>query len=151
MFGTIYQERSAAASQIQSERQSSYIAYEFAMDRFDGDITGVLLTAKLGFAPTRYVNKVIRSMSPLEHAADQVIIIGSSRLVSIVHEQQKRAETLDFECQQLQSRMTYPKASISSAILSQPALMKKVSSGDTAFARTEKSYEYVARTDLGTG
>lgn len=97
LVGSIYQQHSAAASQLQAERQNSYIAYDVAMDSFDGDVTGVLLQAKLDLIPTKYVNKVIADEGTLQHAADQVSILASPQLLSIVRGQQKAAEILDIE------------------------------------------------------
>jgi hypothetical protein len=150
LLGTIYQQRSSAASQIQSERQSSYVAYETAMDNFDGDITGVLLQEKLGLIPTKYVESVINDMTSLKRTGDQVSILASPQLLRIMREQQKSAEILDIESQALDFRMSNPRAPISPGVPAQSVLISELSSGDTSFAEGEKSYEDAARKDLGT-
>jgi hypothetical protein len=150
LVGTIYQQHSAAASQIQSERQNSYVAYNVAMDNFDAQVTGVLLQAKLGLMPTMYVNEVINAEGALQRAGDQVGILASSRLLRIVRSQQKSAEILDIEAQALRLRMSDPKLPVSPGVPAESTLIAELSSGDLSFAKVEKGYENDARIDLGT-
>jgi hypothetical protein len=150
LFGVILQQHSATAAQLQSERQTSYVAYGVAMDNMNGDISGVLLDAKLGLVPTKYVRRVISDNVALAHAADQASIYASPRLLSVIQEQQHTAEFLDVESQGLQARISYPKLPITPGVPLQQTLQAELTSSQNTFQKTEKSYLNVARSDLGT-
>jgi hypothetical protein len=150
LAGSIYQERSASAVQLQSERQNSYVAYNTTVQNFFNAGEQMLLDIRVGFQWQKALNNVGQVDIALGKAIDEVSLLASPSLFQVIKSQEHAPEIIDLELQQLAARVTYPKEPITSAVPAEATLLTNLSSGLLSFEREENSFEYVARSDLGT-
>jgi hypothetical protein len=151
LLGTVYQQHSATASQIQAERQSSYLAFYAALDDFDRDLHAVLIEERIGVSPAKWVSAVMSADGVIQRTSNDVVLLASPRLFRIINEQERSAQSLDIQTQALLFRLSHPNLPASSGVPSLSALLTELSSGDLAFERGIGQYESAARKDLDTG
>ncbi len=96
LIATNLQQHSAAASQIESERESAYIAYNTAMDAFirDALVHGRCTTLKQWLWLNPWFASLTSGDNQLIETADQVTLLGSPQMREIVSEQQDIAGRL---------------------------------------------------------
>jgi hypothetical protein len=96
LFATNLQQHSAAASQIESERESAYIAYNTAMDTFirDAQHYGRYITLKQWLSLDPWFASLTSDDNQLLETADQVALLGSTQMREITAKQQDIAQKL---------------------------------------------------------
>jgi hypothetical protein len=150
LVGSIYQQHSAAASQIQSERQNYYTSYNVASTSFYSAAEFVMLDAKTGMEWKKAMTSLQTAETQFVRTGSQANLIASSSLSTLIHAEQINADYIDLHLQQLTFRITYPKAPITPGTPSETTLLASLSSEFRMFRQQEDRFTSLARTDLGT-